>query len=63
MEKPNKELLSAESFMYKGFIEHCVNLARSALYFYWYGDTYGVQDSTSNERLMLMLVKPVPLKN
>ena len=56
----NKDRLTNFLFT-KIFVEIATNLARVAQFMYQHGDGYGVQDHETKDRVLFLLVNPIPL--
>ncbi|GMN40957.1 hypothetical protein TIFTF001_010183 [Ficus carica] len=56
----NKDRLTNSPFS-KTFVEIATNLARVAQFMYQHGDGHGVQDHETKDRVLFLLVNPVPL--
>ncbi|XP_048233291.1 terpene synthase 10-like isoform X2 [Ricinus communis] len=59
--KINKERGLADFPFSKTFIEVAANLARMAQCVYQYGDGYGIENGETKDRVLSLLVKPIPI--
>ncbi|KAF5442391.1 hypothetical protein F2P56_035054 [Juglans regia] len=59
--KMNKEQLILTSPLSKIYVESAINLARMAQCTYQHGDGHGVQDGDTKDRILSLLVRPIPI--
>lgn len=57
--KMNKEECSSP--LSKSFIDIAINMSRMALFMYQHGDGHSIQDSEIQNRIQLLIWKPIPI--
>lgn len=59
--KNMNEVRVADSPFDQVFIDTAMNLGRMAQYMYQHGDGHGIEHADTKDRVMLLLINPVPL--
>ncbi|KAG6701058.1 hypothetical protein I3842_08G145300 [Carya illinoinensis] len=58
--KMNEERATSSSFS-QAFVEYAMNLARTAQCIYQYGDGHGIQDRETRDKVLSLIINPIPL--